>query len=162
MAVKGLLNVNTYIEPFIHSCRVNCDARMRGDMVEYFHTQFHYEDPELVVGAVGGVINQSGRSFTHGFEIHLERATLQYEFAFAGEPKMLMPLTIYGPDGSVEEAELAGGDEVHAFVCEIEEVARSVAAGEPSPLMGGDLARDAIVICQKQADSARLRAPVYL
>ena len=144
---------------------VHCAARMRqgsgGEMVEYCNTLFQFEDPSLVVSASSGVINQQGRPFTHGFEIHLERATLQYELAVAGgEGKVLMPLTLFGPNEETEQLELPAGDDVTAFICEIDEAARCVAQGEASPLMSGDLARDAIVLCQKQTESAKSRTIV--
>ena len=139
-----------------------CAARMRDDadsdsVVEYCNTLFQFEDPSLVVSAASGVIQQQGRPFTHGFELHLERATLQYESAFAGgEGHTLMPLTMFGPDGEMTTLELqAGGDDITAFECEINEAARCVESGEASPLMSGELARDAIVLCHKQTESAR-------
>jgi hypothetical protein len=30
---------------------------------------------------------------------------------------------------------------------------RAVSSGKPSPLLGGDLARDAVVLCEKQTES---------
>ena len=45
---------------------------------------FEFADPRLTVSATSGVINQQGRPFTHGFEIHLEKATLLYELAVLG------------------------------------------------------------------------------
>ena len=140
---------------------VHCAARMRDDVVEYCNTLFQFADPSLVVSAACGVIQQQGRPFTHGFEIHLERATLQFELAVVGgEGRVLMPLTLFGPDGEATELELEGGDDVQAFVCEIEEAARCVEAGEASALMSGALARDAIVLCQKQTESAQANAIV--
>ena len=140
---------------------VNTVGRMRGDVVEYNLTNFSFDDPSLVVNATCGVINQQGRGFTHGFEIHLEKATLQYELAvIGGEGKLIVPLTVYEADGSVHEPDLGGGDEVTAFVGEIEETVKSVEANQPSSLLSGSLARDAIVICQRQADSAAQRQTV--
>ncbi len=51
---------------------VTSQGRMRGDVVEYCHSMFRFPEPSLVVSAASGVINQQGRAFTHGFEIHLE------------------------------------------------------------------------------------------
>ena len=48
-------------------------GRMHGEVVESFNTQFFFDDPDLLVTATCGVINQQGRTFTHGFEIYLER-----------------------------------------------------------------------------------------
>ncbi|MCA9174420.1 MAG: Gfo/Idh/MocA family oxidoreductase, partial [Planctomycetales bacterium] len=101
---------------------VHCAARLRGDVVEYCNTLFQFDDPQVVVSAASGVIHQQGRPFTHGFEIHLERATLQFELAVAGgEGKVLMPLTLFGPGGETQQLDVASGDDVRAFVCEIEE-----------------------------------------
>ncbi len=131
-------------------------GRMRGQSVEYCNTLFHFDDPSLVVSATCGVINQQGRAFTHGFEIHLEKATLQYEFAVVdGNPDLFMPLTVYEPDGKVQRPELGDGDPVHAFKGEIQEVANCVARNEPSAMLSGDLARDAIIICQQQTEAVR-------
>ena len=100
------------------------------------------------------MIDQQGRAFTHGFEIHLEKATLQFEFAVIdGQPVSLLPLTVYTSDGQVVRPELGDGDPVRAFEAEIAEVADSIEAGRPSPILSGQLARDAIVLCQKQAAS---------
>ena len=53
-------------------------GRVRGEVVDYCNSLFEFEDPALVVSCTGGVINQQGRPFTHGFEIHLEEATLPF------------------------------------------------------------------------------------
>jgi predicted dehydrogenase len=133
---------------------VSSQGRMRGEVVEYAHTAFHYPGTSLVVGAAGGVIRQQGRSFTHGFEIHLEGATLQYEFAvIEGKPRLILPLTVYEGEGRVLQPALGDGDPVRAFEAEVAEIARSVEAGRPSTLLSGELARDAIRICQKEAES---------
>ena len=63
------------------------------------------------------------------------------------------------PVGHVEAGkivELIGADDpVRGFVGEIEEVVRSLQSGEPSSILSGDLARDAIVLCHKQSDSVK-------
>lgn len=135
---------------------VTSQGRMRGGVVEYCNTMFAFDDPSLVVSASSGVINQQGRSFTHGFEIHLERATLHYEFAAFADNKMeLMPLKVLTDKGKVVWPELGDGDPTQAFVGEIKEVARSIRSGQVSPLLSGDLARDAIVLCQRQTESVQ-------
>ena len=48
---------------------VTSQGRMRGEVVEYFNTQFSFADPALMASATSGVIYQQGRSFTHGYEI---------------------------------------------------------------------------------------------
>jgi predicted dehydrogenase len=137
---------------------VASQGRMRGEVVEYCNTLFTFDDPRYVVSATSGVIHQQGRPFTHGFEIHLEQATLLYEFAvIGGKGELLMPLTVLTGDEkeNVVRPEVGGGDEITAFQAEIEEAARSIESGKPSPILGGDLARDAIILCHKQTESVR-------
>ena len=142
--------------------RVSSVGRMRGEVVEYFDTQFLFDDPSLVVPATSGVINQQGRVFTHGFEIHLERATLLFEFAGFGDKPELMPLKVFTSDGQVVRPELGDGDPRAGFEAEIEEVVRGACKRQPSAVLSGDLARDAIVLCHKQTESVRKRRPVKI
>lgn len=139
-------------------------GRMRGEVVEYCNTLFQFDDPALAVHAQSGVINQQGRAFTHAFEIHLERATLLFDFAVIGDqPRTLMPLTVLDADGGASQPQLPEGDPMHAaFMAEINEVLQSVTSNSPSQLLGGNLARDAIVLCQKQTESVVTRAPVAI
>lgn len=136
---------------------VTSQGRLRGDVVEYCTTMFQFADSRLAVSATSGVINQQGRPFTHGFEIHLERATLLFNFAVMADGKNTsLPLTLLNDQGGVEYPSLPGGDPMlSAFEAEIKEVAACVQAGKPSSLLGGELARDAIVLCHRQAESVR-------
>jgi predicted dehydrogenase len=142
---------------------VASQGRMRGDVVEYCNTLFAFADPRLVVSATSGVIHQQGRPFTHGFEIHLEGATLLYDFAVIdGKAELTMPLTVLTSEekDNVMRPEVGGGDEITAFQAEIDEAARSIESGKPSPILGGALARDAIVLCHKQTESVKKGKPV--
>ena len=132
-------------------------GRMRGEVVEFCNTLFHFADPSLVVSASSGVINQQGRGFTHAFEIHLEKATLLYDLAyFAGEPQpRVSPLTILDHKGQAIVPKLVAGDSVTAFEAEIAEVVKSIRTGRPSPILSGELARDAVVLCHKQTESVK-------
>jgi predicted dehydrogenase len=133
---------------------VQSAGRTRGEVVQRCHALFRFEDPELVVTAASGVIAQQGRSFTHGFEIYLEKATLLYDFSvIGGEPLTTMPLTVLEHDGQVLHPELCGGDAVTPFENELREVVRAVQSGVASPLLTGVLARDALVICQKETEA---------
>jgi predicted dehydrogenase len=138
-------------------------GRMRGKVVEFCNTMFRFANPSLVVSATSGVINQQGRSFTHGFEIYLEKATLLFDFAvIGGEGVTLMPLTVLDSRGKVVRPKLGEHDEISPFVSEIKEVIKAVKSGVPSAILGGDLALDAIVLCQKQTDSVRKARPVKI
>lgn len=129
-------------------------GRMRGDVLEHFSTQFSFADPRMVVTAVSGVIYQQGRSFTHAFEIHLEKATLLFDFAVIGDQALTpMPLTVLEASGKVERPQLGSGDPIEGFVAELTEATKAVESGVPSPLLRGELARDALILCQRQTCS---------
>jgi predicted dehydrogenase len=130
-------------------------GRMRGEVVEYCNTLFQFADPSLVVNATSGVINQQGRPFTHGYEIHLEKATLHFDFAAFSDAAELMPLKIVTSTGKVIRPDLGDGDPVRGFESEIKEVVRSLGSAEPSAILSGELARDAIVLCHKQSESVQ-------
>ena len=59
----------------------------------------------------------------------------------------------HGPAGKIERPALPAGDHLTAFAAEISEVTRALRTGTPSPLLDGGLARDALVLCQRQAVS---------
>ena len=124
-------------------------GRMRGEVVELFHTQFVYDDPQLMVTVTGGTINQQGRPFTNGYEIYLERATLLFD------SHAEVPVTVLTNDGRVSRPKLGTSDPIDDFSNEMKEVVRSVTSGEPSPLLDGQLARDALVLGYKQTESCR-------
>jgi len=129
---------------------------MRGAVVERFTTQFLFDNKDLVVTAASGVINQQGRPFTHGYEIHLEKATLLYDAATIGKDWVVgYPVTALTQDGKVVRPKIEGADPTEAFVEEIKEVVRCVRAGERSALLAGALASDALVLCEKQTESVK-------
>ena len=128
-------------------------GRMRGKSVEYCNTLFQFDDARLAVSATSGVINQQGRPFTHAYEIHLEKATLQFDFAAFTDAAELAPLKVLTNSGKVLRPDLGDGDLIRAFEAEIKEVVRSIKSGKPSAILSGDLARDAMVLCHKQSES---------
>ncbi len=136
---------------------VDCCGRMRGEVVDYCNSIFRFEDPSLAVTCTSGVINQQGRPFMHGYEVHLEKATIQFEFAAlaAPLPPELSPVKILLEDGSVEFPQLGDGDPVFAFQREIGEVATCIRENRDSEILQGRLARDAIEICEMQAKQVR-------
>lgn len=132
----------------VHSC-----GRVRGEVVEYCNSIFQFEDPTLAVTCTSGVINQQGRPFMHGYEIHLENATIHFEFAALAEPHSpeIHPVKVFTQDGKVLIPDLGDGDPVHAFQREINEVKQCLEKNETSSILDGQLARDAIKICEMQA-----------
>ncbi len=130
-------------------------GRLRGEVVEYCNSIFKFEDPAVAVTCTSGVINQQGRPFTHGFEVHFEKATIQFEFhAFADSPET-MPVKVLTEDGSVVRPDLGDGDPIFAFGREIKEVAECLINNRTSDVLNGSIARDAIEICQMQSKSVK-------
>jgi predicted dehydrogenase len=138
-------------------------GRMHGEVVESFTSQFFFEDPNLLVTAASGVINQQGRTFTHAFEIYLEKATLLFDFSVLGDQAVTsMPLTLLDSRGKVIRPELKTGDEIDPFVAELTEAVRAVRSGKPSPILDGVLARDALMIGHKETESVLKRRKVKI
>jgi predicted dehydrogenase len=138
-------------------------GRVRNGLPEFWHSQFRYADPGVLVAATSGTINQQGRAFTHAFEIHLERATLAFDFAvIGGEGRYLCEPVLFDSDGGVQRPQLPGGDPVDAFAGELNEVAQSIRAGRPSDILGAELAQDAMRICEAQSASLLRGNPVKL
>ena len=133
---------------------VSTNGRTRGKLAEYWTTQFRFKK-DLAVTATSGTINQQGRPFDHGFEIHLEKAPLLFQFAVIGdEAKYLCPPTILDGKGKAKLAKMPDGDPMmNAFEAELKAVALSITTGNQNNVLGGDLARDAIAICQAQTKS---------
>jgi predicted dehydrogenase len=140
---------------------VTTSGRLRDGLPEFWHSQFRFANRDLVVEATSGTIDQQGRAFTHAFEIHLERATLAFDFAvIGGAGRYLCEPMLLDSNGNVEHPKLPGGDPIDAFVNELREVTRSVSEGKASEILGAILAQDAIRLCEKQSESLRGGGPV--
>ena len=139
---------------------LDCVGRFQGEVVQYCNTIYRFENPNLVVSSVSGVIHQQGRPFNHGFELHFEKATLQFEFAaFADRPES-MPLKLMASDGQVQRPELQSDSDIAGFKSEIEEIVTCVSQNRQSEILSGVLAKDAIRLCHLQTESARSKQPV--
>jgi predicted dehydrogenase len=53
----------------------------------------------------------------------------------------------------VTRPKLPAGDEIDPFKAELSEALGAIRGGKPSPLLNGDLARDALLLCQRQTQS---------
>lgn len=142
--------------------RVFSSGRCRGSVVKFCHSVFQFDDPDIAMAASSGVIDQAGRPFTHGFEIHLERATIQFEYASLDSGDELMPLKIISSDGVVRRIPLAKLDPLSAFCDEIAEMVACVRTGKTSRILSGHLARDAVNICEAESKSVFTRQPVAI
>ena len=135
---------------------VRSSGVLDGASVVHLTTQYLYEnDPNRAISSLSGALSQTGRSFTHGFELYLERATISFEFAsFAGAGHLAIPLSVIHADGTVEQPTLPGsGDPVDAFVAELTAAVEAVASGVPCPTLTGDLASQALRICHAEIQS---------
>ncbi|MEM8946308.1 MAG: Gfo/Idh/MocA family oxidoreductase [Planctomycetota bacterium] len=135
---------------------VTSRGRLKKNLAEYWHSQFGFGTNGPVVEATSGTINQQGRAFDHGFEIHYEKATLLFEFAVIGDQgSYLCPPTILTHDGKVKHPSLGSGDPMDAFRAELKEVVGCISGGRESDKLNGNLAQDALRLCQKQTQSLR-------
>jgi predicted dehydrogenase len=65
--------------------------------------------------------------------------------------------------GKVKPAKMPEGDPMlNAFFAELKAVTHSISSGKKNSLLGGDLARDAIAICQAQTKSLLQKKAVSL
>ena len=126
--------------------QVQAVGRMKRDVAKFVHVLYEFEDSNIAVSSSSGVIDGPGRPFTHGFELHLESATLQHEFAAFSDGVETMPLKIITKDGKVIRPELPTGDEVDAFVAEIADMAESITSRCPAAKLDGKRASDAIAL----------------
>jgi predicted dehydrogenase len=134
---------------------VTSQGRLRGELAEHWNTQYHFPNGKFAVCSTSGVIDQQGRPFNHGFEIHLQRATLAFDFAvFGGAGQYLCPPTLLEDRGGIKRPKLSG-DPMDAFAAELREVVRCVRAAQVSDILSGDLAQDAIRICEAETASLR-------
>ena len=112
--------------------------------VTYVSTEYLYDEEGPKISATSGCLSQASRPFTHGYEIYLEKATIHYE---AGSP-----LKVYTEVG-LETPALAGGDEIDSFKDEITAAIEAIKTNKPSPLLDGQLARDALALCIHEGES---------
>ena len=127
-----------------------------GDFVEYLTTQYIYKNAHPSISCSSGAVSQQGRAFSHGFEIYLEKATLLYEFAtLGGEPVTSTPLTLLTDDREVHEVDLGEVDPVDAFTNEIQYAVDAINQGNEPTVLSGIGARDALLLCYKEAESVK-------
>lgn len=122
---------------------------VEGDAVNYLTTSYLYGPGGPAITCSSGAVAMSGRPFVHGCEIYLEKATLVYESGTC-------PLTVLTADGKSTQPDLpGGGDPISAFTTELQAAVDGIAAGKSSDLLGGQLARDALVMCSKECESVK-------
>jgi predicted dehydrogenase len=117
--------------------------------VSYLTTSYLYGPGGPAVTCTSGAVCMPGRPFAHGYEIYLEKASLIYD---AGGT----PLTLLTADGKSAQPQLpGGGDPLAAFADELQAAADGVRTGAEPDLLGGQLARDALVLCHRECESVK-------
>jgi predicted dehydrogenase len=116
----------------------------RGGVVEHLHT--HYQYPGKAITAEGGWLSQQGCPFEHGYEVYFEKATLKYNSSW-GQPPVLLT-----GDGKKKHPTLPGKD---GFVGELSEAVKAVQAGKDSAVIGGQSARNSLLLCLREVQSLR-------
>ena len=119
-------------------------------------TQYIYHDKDLSISCSSGGMSQSGRAFSHGFEIYMEKATLLYEFAtLGGQPATSMPLTLLTEAGEVQQVDLGETGPIDAFTDEIQYAVDAIESGSEPTALSAVGARDALSLCYKEAESVK-------
>jgi predicted dehydrogenase len=117
--------------------------------VTYLTTQYLYGTgaQALALSCSSGALAKKGREFVHGYELYLEKATLLYESG-------TQPLTVLTEDGKSKQPKFRVPTEATtAFTAEIQAAVEGVQSGREPDLLSGQLARDALVLCQKECQS---------
>ena len=127
-----------------------------GNFAESLTTQYIYDDRNLSISCSSGGMSQSGRAFSHGFEIYLEKATLLYEFAtLGGQAVTSIPLTLLTETGEVQQVDLGERGPIDAFTDEIQYAVDAIKGGYEPTALSAVGARDALALCYKEAESVK-------
>jgi predicted dehydrogenase len=118
---------------FGNPVEIQVAGRTKGLVAKFVHCLFRFENPQIAVSSLSGVVDAPGRPFTHGFELHFERAIMQHDFAAYQDRGETWPLTIATLDGQVD-----------AFCAEINDMAMSVRSRQIAPRLDGQLAANAV------------------
>jgi hypothetical protein len=126
-------------------------------LLNHVSTQYLFDDPTLTISCISGGIAADALKFNHGFEVFLERATIQYDAGTYGSEWVVnRPLTLLTADGQVQQPDPGGGGSwCAAFTDELQAAVESVESGRAHPILSGELARDALRICFAEAESVR-------
>jgi predicted dehydrogenase len=117
-------------------------------VVHYLTTQYLYGAVGPAVTCSSGAVGCKDRPFVHGFEIYLEKATLTYESG-------IQPLTVLKAEGGSEIPKNDDAEPLAGFIGELTQAVNSIQNNQESELLGGQLARDALVLCHKECESVK-------
>jgi predicted dehydrogenase len=125
------------------------------EVVQYLTTLYRLGPDGPAISCSSGAVGCKDRPFVHGYELYFERATLIYESG-------TQPLTVLKADGGSERVEAGAGEPLQGFIDELTAAVNAVKSGTESELLGGQLARDALVLCHKECESVLAGRPIDL
>ena len=134
---------------------VHSTGVVQGDTVVHLTTQYLYDRNDLAVSCISGALSQSGRPFTHGYQLYFEYATIAFDYANLAGIDQLAPLCVILPDGKVERPSSGGGDPIDSFAEELSVAALAVATNLEAARLSGFLAQQALRICWAEIESVR-------
>lgn len=131
-------------------------------LVNHVSTQYVYDDPDLTVSCISGGIAAGQLKFNHGFELLLERATVQFDAGTYGDSWVVnRPLTLIPDQGAIVNPDPGGsGEWCAAFTDEIQAAVAGVQSGKAPRVLSGELACEALRLCYAEAESIRTGEPV--
>ncbi len=115
---------------------------------KFAHVCYEFEDRSLCVASTGGVTDAPGRPFTHGFELQLEEAVIQFELAAFSDSCETMPLKVVTKSREIIRPAIQATDDVTAFEHEIEDMIESIESGTVARKLDAQFARDAVYLAE--------------
>jgi predicted dehydrogenase len=128
---------------------------VEGGVVQYLTSLYRFGGDGPAISCSSGAVACKDRPFVHGYELYFERATLSYESG-------TQPLTLLKADGGHEQVQLGEGEPQQGFIDELSAAVSAIGRGREADLLGGQLARDALVLCHKECESALSGRPVQI
>ncbi len=141
---------------------VHSTGVVQGDAVVHLTTQYLYDRNDFAVSCISGALSQSGRPFTHGYQLYFERATVAFDYASLAGIDQLAPLCVILPDGKVERPTSLGGDPIDSFADELTVAALAVATKQEAVRLSGFLAKQALRICLAEIESVRRQRTIEI
>ena len=142
--------------------KVSSTGLLKEGFIEHVASQYSWEhEAAPAVSCVSGGIAAAGLKFNHGFEVHFEKATVQFDAGTYGNDWVVnRPLSLIDRTDRVREPKLKGGTEWYSpFQAELELAAKAVRTGSPCPELDGKTARDALSVCLAEARSIETGRP---
>ncbi|MDF2441783.1 MAG: hypothetical protein JWN98_2767 [Abditibacteriota bacterium] len=122
--------------------------------VTYLQTQYVYGGGTPCITSQSGALSMPGLPFEHGYDIYLEKATLQFNNLFTGDD-----IWLYTADG---EKQIVRPQRKEAFVAQLEHAVECVRSNTPSQLIDATAARRALSVCLQEQQSVSLGQSVTI